>query len=282
MAADRLRLAEQRLRLADDLQDIGRRRAQAGELSTLESLRLDLIRETAQQVLDKSAGEHSEALSRFRAYLDLSVDSGAATDPLEPFGPVPALEQLQAALTEHPALRAARYRLAGAQSGVNLARAERLPDPSVSLFRERDFLDGRRQDVTGVGIGLTVPLWDRNKRRIDETRAQVIQAQSELRILERDLGSRLQQSYLHLNHLVQQGEHYRTRVLEPARKVFDMTRKAYRSGELEILALIDANNTYFDAHERYLELLQEAWLEGAELRQAAGRPLVSTDTGYPP
>ena len=76
---------------------------------------------------------------------------------------------------------------------------------------------------------------------------------------------------------MQQGQHYRTRVFEPARTVFDLTRKAYRSGELEILALIDANNTYFDAHERYLELLQEAWLEGAELRLAAGRPLVSTE-----
>jgi cobalt-zinc-cadmium efflux system outer membrane protein len=276
LMAARMQLAEQRLELADELQAVGQRRAQAGELSTLERLRLDLIREAAQQVLDKSEGEYSEALSRFRAYLGLSVETPPQLAPLEPFGPVPALEQLQAELAEHPALQAAHHRLAAAQSAVNLARAERLPDPSVSLFRERDFLDGRRQDVTGIGIGVTVPLWDRNGGRVDETRAQVIQAQSELQILERDLGSRLQQSYLHLNHLVQQGEHYRSRVFEPARKVFDLTRKAYSSGELEILALIDANNTYFDAHERYLELLQEAWLEGAELRLSAGRPLVTT------
>ena len=277
LAEGRLRLAEQRLRLADGLQDAGLRREQAGELSTLERLRLDLIREAAQQILDKSAGEYSEALSRFRAYLGLSAETTLQLTPLEAFGPLPALKQLQAELVEHPALQAARYRLAAAQSGVSLARAERLPDPSLRLFRERDFLNGRRQDIAGIGIAITVPLWDRNSGRIDETRAQVIQAQSELRILERDLGSRLQQSYLHLNHLVQQGQHYRTRVFEPARTVFDLTRKAYRSGELEILALIDANNTYFDAHERYLELLQEAWLEGAELRLAAGRPLVSTE-----
>lgn len=281
LMAARMHLAEQRLELADVLQGVGQRRAQAGELSTLERLRLDLIREAAQQVLDKSEGEYSEALSRFRAYLGLAAAPPTLT-PLEPFGPLPALEQLQAELAEHPALRAARYRLAAAQSGVKQARAERLPDPSLRLFRERDFLDGRRQDVTGIGVALTVPLWDRNKGRIGESRAQVIQVQSDLQILERDLGSRLQQSYLHLNHLVQQGDHYRTRVFEPARKVFDLTRKAYSSGELEILSLIDANNTYFDAHERYLELLQEAWLEAAELRLAAGRPLVFTtqDTSH--
>ena len=46
---------------------------------------------------------------------------------------------------------------------------------------------------------------------------------------------------------------------------------------MEILSVIDANNTYFDAHERYLELLQKAWLEAADLRLAAGRALVLTE-----
>ena len=156
-------------------------------------------------------------------------------------------------------------------------RGSELPDPTLRLFRERDFLNGRRQDVTGIGVGITVPLWNRNNGRINETRALVNQSQSELQTLERDLGSRLQQSYLHLNHLVEQGEHYRTRVFEPAQKVFDLTRKAYASGEVEILSLIDANNTHFNARERYLELLQEAWLEAAEVRFAAGRTLVTNE-----
>jgi len=277
LAVKRLRLAEQRLQLADKLQDVGRRREQAGELSKLERLRLDLIRESAQQILDKTEGEYNEALSRFRAYLGLSAETTPQLAPLKPFGPIPALEQLQAGLTDHPALLAAKHRVRAARSGVSLVRAERLPDPTVRLFRERDFLNGRRQDVTGVGIGLTVPLWNRNSGRINEARAHVIQVQSELQTLERDMGSRLQRSHLHLTHLVQQGEHYRTRVFEPAQKVFDLTRKAYASGEVEILSLIDANNTYFDARERYLELLQEAWQEAAELRLAAGRAIVTTE-----
>jgi len=66
-------------------------------------------------------------------------------------------------------------------------------------------------------------------------------------------------------------------VITPSSSNPDLTRKGYAGGELEILALIDANNTYFDARERYLELLQEAWLEAAEVRLAAGRALVSTE-----
>ena len=276
LAAEGLRLAEQRLQLADEFQDIGRRREQAGELSKLERLRLDLIRESAQQILDKTEGETNEALSQFRAYLGLASAATPQLMPLEPYGSIPALEQLQAGLPEHPALLAARRRLDAAFSGVNLVRAERLPDPTLRLFRERDFLNGRRQDINGIEIVITVPLWDRKAGRLSEAQAQAVQTQSKLQMLERDLASRLQQSYLHLNHLVAQGEHFQVRVFEPAEEVFVLTRKAYASGELEILSLIDANNTYFDAHERYLELLQEAWQEAAELRLAAGRTLVTT------
>lgn len=276
LSADRFGLAKQRLQLADELQRVGRLREQAGELSKLERLRLDLIREAAQQILDKTEGETNEALSRFRAYLGLRPEIMPQLTPLTPFGPVPPLQQLQAGLTEHPALQAARRRLNASRSKVDLVRARRIPDPTLRLFSERDFLNGRRQDVTGVGIGISIPLWDRKSGRLSEARAQVVQTQSELQILERDLASRLQQSYLHLNHLIEQGKHYLVRVLDPAQNIFGLTRKAYASGEVEILSLIDANNTYFNARERYLELLQEAHLEAAELRLAAGRALVKT------
>lgn len=277
LAAERLRLAELRLQLADALQDAGRQREQAGELSRLERLRLDLIRESAQQILDKSEGEANEALGQFRTWLGFSAGATEAmlsVSPLVPFDSIPVLAQLQAGLSQHPALMAMRQQLEAAQAEIKLVRAERIPDPTLSLFRERDSLNGRRQNVNGIGVGFMLPLWNRSSGRISTARAQVVQARSELQILERDLGSRLQQSYLHLGHLVRQGRHYRSRVFEPAQQVFDLTRKAYANGEADILFLIDANNTWFDARERYLVLLQEAWQEAAELRLAAGRRLV--------
>ncbi len=281
LAIGRFRLAEQRLQLADGLQGAGRRREQAGELSRLERLRLDLIRESAQQTLDKTEGKYNEALSQFRAYLALSPETTPQLTRLEPFGPIPALAQLQARLAEHPVLLAARHELDAARSEVKVVRAERLPDPTLRVFRERDFLNGRRRDVTGVGLDITLPLWDRKAGRLSEALAQVLQTQSKLQMLERDLASRLQQSHLHLNHLVEQGEHFQIRVFDPAEEVFDLTRNAYASGEVEILSLIDANNIYFDAHERYLELLHDAWQEAAELRLAAGLALVTTEQDTP-
>ena len=276
LTAAHFNLAEQRLKLADELQKTGRRRERAGELAKLERLRLDLVRESAQQILDRAEGEYHEALSRFCAYLGLPMETVPALAPLEPFAPVPALGSLQSGLPDHPALLAAGHRRQAASTEVALVRSERLLDPVLRLYRERDFLNGRRQDVNGIGLGITLPLWDQKGGRLREARAQVDQTLSGMQALERDLTSGLLQSHLHLTHLVGQGEHYQSKVLEPAQTVFDMTRKAYAAGEVEILALIDANNTYFDANERYLELLQEAWMEAAELRLAAGRSLLTT------
>lgn len=275
LTAAALRLAEQRLRFADELQQVGLRRQQAGELARLEQLRIDLIREAAEQAAANAEGKYGEALSRFRALLALPAEARPEPVPLEPLTPAAPLASWQADLSGHPALVAEKSRLQAARSHVDLARSERLPDPVLRLFREQDFLGGRRQDVTGVGVGLTVPLWDRNDGRIAEARAQAEQARAGIAALERDLDSRLRQSHLHLSHLVEQGEHYRRRVFEPAQMLFELTRKAYAVGEAEILALIDAHNTYFDAEARYLELLQEAWLEAAELRLAAGRALIT-------
>ena len=70
-----------------------------------------------------------------------------------------------------------------------------------------------------------------------------------------------------------QAAEYREKVLGPANQLLDLTQKSYAVGEAEILNLIDANNTYFDSRARYLELLQQAWLEAAELRVAAGRSI---------
>ncbi len=274
LAAATLHLAEQQLQFADRLQDVSRRRERAGDLSHMEQLRIGIIRESSQQAVDQAEGEFNEILSLFQVRLGLRGGTAPELAPLEPFGSVPDLAELQVGFDIHPQLAAARYRWEGARAGVALVRAERWQDPVLQVFRERDFLNGRRQDATGVEVTVPLPLWDRKTGQISEMRARAMQMESQLQALRQALEGRLRQSHLHLTHLVEQGVHFRTQIFEPARELFELTRKAYAAGEVEILSMIDGHDTYFQAHARYLELLQEARLEAAELRRAAGRSLV--------
>jgi outer membrane protein TolC len=56
--------------------------------------------------------------------------------------------------------------------------------------------------------------------------------------------------------------------------MFALTRRSFAVGELNVLSLVDANNTYFDALARYLELQQESAIAAADLRLASGISLL--------
>ena len=273
-AGAELQLAEQRLLIADEFQNIGHRREQAGDLSRLERLRLDVVRESAKQMSATAEGEYGEAVAEFRTLLNLS-ESEPKPVPLDSLPLLPGLADLEVRLDSHPALIAMGHSIDAAAHGLQVARANRYADPELWLSRERDFLGGKRQDVTAIGVSVTLPLWDRGAGRISAAQANKQKLQYERDALQRRLHNRLQLTHLHLAHLIEQSEEYRTKVLEPAEEIFQLTRKSFAAGQVEILNVVDAVDTFFDARTRYLGLLSEAWLEAAELRAAAGLSLAT-------
>lgn len=273
-------LAKERLLFADKLTDVGNRRAQAGDMATLERLRLNLIRESAKQLVDKTEGQFNEALNLYRALLNLANTQIPELAPLTPIKNVLPLASFLEKLPQHPLMMVANHHVNTATADVALTKAERLPKLALGLYREREFLGGRVQNVNGIGLSFSIPLWDMSRGKLKKTHARVEQGYADRHTVQRDLISRIQQNHLHLNHIIEQSKYYQTHVFQPSQQVFEMTRKAYAAGEMDILSLIDANNIYFDTQGRYLELLQEAWLELADLRLAAGQSISSAGLDY--
>jgi cobalt-zinc-cadmium efflux system outer membrane protein len=148
----------------------------------------------------------------------------------------------------------------------------------VRVFAERDLVDGRRESVTGVGLSLEIPFWDRRQGRLEELAATTTETQARLRGEHRQLLSRVRAQHQRLTHLVAQARHQRSAVLEPAREILDLSSQGYLSGELDLLALIETVQTVRQAENRYLQLLADAWQELAALRASAGLLLVSIDS----
>lgn len=93
-------------------------------------------------------------------------------------------------------------------------------------------------------------------------------------VLRRDAKTRLEQAYAQLVRLQDQTRLMEEYLIEPARKMFELTRRSFAAGESNVLALVDASHAYFDARTRYLELLHECALASAEVRFAAGLSVV--------
>lgn len=271
----KLNLAEEKLAFANSY-----RRGKNGRdplvryLSKLDRKRLDLIPEITEQEVTTAEGEYNEALSNFRTFLNLSQDGPLRTAPLKIVqlpGELAGLLKVQD--ESHANIIAAKYKRDASDASVSIARNKRFPDPVLTLYREKDILNGKRQSFNGITINFTVPIWNFNNGSVSRAKANAMKARYELQALKRDLQAELRETHLHLGHLIEQAEHYRTKILGSAKGIFKLTQQSFATGEVKILSLVDANNTYFKARNRYLELLYESWIEAANLRLVAGLSL---------
>lgn len=280
LATARRELAEARQRFADEIaggRSSNKRDALVRYLSPLERTRLAILHEQAAQESASAEGTYSEAVSNLGVLLGLAP---GAVPEVVPLATVPAptpLATLESNLTSHPLIEAMRREADAAKAGVDVARSRRFADPTVTVFRERDFLANNRETYSGVQLGVQVPLWGTNSGGVASARAEVNRTNADLDARQRELASRLRQSHLHLGHLIEQAAHYEQSLLKPSERLFDLARKSFRAGEQNVLTLVDANNTWFEAQARYRELLHDAWREAADLRLATGVSVVGGD-----
>ncbi|MFW5453424.1 TolC family protein [Thioalkalivibrio sulfidiphilus] len=284
-AYHRLQLAQallaqsrQAAREAEGFADIAERRAAQGDISRRETLRLQLLSSEAKQLIESAEGEWQEARSAFASLLNLAPEQLGELPPLEDVPEPQGLTHWTDSLDSHPNLQTQREHLTAVLADKRIARAERLPQLGVRVFAERDRVDGRRETVTGVGLALEVPLWDRRQGRLGELAASSVETQARLSGEHRQLLSRVQVQHQHLTHLVVQARQQRSAVLEPAREILGLSSKGYLSGELDLLALVEALHTVRQAENRQLQLLADAWQELAALRASAGIFLAPTDS----
>jgi len=177
-------------------------------------------------------------------------------------------------LNLHPTLEAARREMESAEIGIKVAESRRYADPVLKLFHDRDFNNGAEMSVTGIGLGIELPLWSQNRSLEGQARADANASKSRYEVLHRDAETRLEQAYAQQVRLHDQTRLMEEHLIDPARKMFELTRRSFAAGESNVLALVDASYAYFDTRTRYLELLHECALASAEVRFAAGLSVV--------
>jgi cobalt-zinc-cadmium efflux system outer membrane protein len=191
---------------------------------------------------------------------------------------IPGITSLLAAQGSHAQLASQKQQLLAAKHQIDVADSSQLADPTISLIRTRDTFSAGREDVYGVMVNFQIPLHDRKSAAVSKATNKASEQRIELDRLQRDLQIELKTSHTHLNHLVGQAKEYNKKVMSPAAKMLELTKSGFTSGELNMLNLVDANNTYFEARLNYLALLYQARVELADLRLYAGQLIVGIDS----
>lgn len=277
-ASAKLELAEKQLKLANNLNGKNKDKSHTvvRYLSPLEKMRLTIIREEAKQAKGSAEGKYTEALSEFVKLLGIEMGSVTSVSALEPVTDIPNLQQLLDMQNSHAQLSSQQQEVFAANHNVDVARSSQMIDPSVGLSWQKDTLSTGREDIYAIMFNIQIPLSDRKNTAESKATYKASQQKIELQLLKRELKINLNRSYTHLNHVIEQAVEYKKKVLKPASKMLALTDKGFRSGELNILSLVDANNTYFESQLTYLDLLFQARTELAEVKLFAGQLITDT------
>ena len=199
-----------------------------------------------------------------------------------------ALEQeqlLSTLLSDSPELKAARAGLERARAEVARQKAERVPDLFVSggVGYNNELLerDGRKTGAEGrIEVGVSVPLFNRNKGGIAAAEAELAIAERELERLQLSLRTRLASSFRAYRGARTLAEKYRTRVIPRAREAYEMYLGNFRQMAASYPQVLIAQRTLFQVEVEYARALVELRRSAAVLRgfllegglDAVGRP----------
>ena len=182
---------------------------------------------------------------------------------------LPTLEVLRERVqVSHPLTAAAAKRKEAAQLSVDLARAERIPDPQLEVTAGADV---NNEAIVQAGVSVTIPIFNRNQAKIAQAEIQVQQAAFHLHAVRNDLVLRLTSNYETVTAAQERVAVYTDEILPKAQKALEQTEEGNRVGKFRYLDVLDAQRTLAEARSAYAAALAELNLSVAELEKITGQ-----------
>lgn len=265
-ARERVALSRRTALDADSLLHMVERRRDAGDASDMD---VELARVNAGQEANTAA---ADSLTMISSLLDLQAVLGMTADHLEvratdsltapPSAPAPGATTLNEA--------AANLSLESASLSAQLQHRSLWSQLVITGGFEQGDPDQKGLLPT-IGIGIGLPLFDRNRGAIATAEAERIRAQAELTLAQVE-------SRNEIAHATRERENAlskvaRDRVLvTSADRVAAMALTAYREGASALPNVLEAQRSARDVLAQYIDDLAAAWIATAELRVLALTP----------
>ena len=272
VARQELGLVEENVRSLDDLERIQRFRAERGDISELELLRIEVQR----FALDRDAADARQALRMARIALRAATDLTQVPEDFEVVGALAdrdvapaAVDLYRRALDRRPDLRAAEAARAKARADVGLARANAWWDVTPQVEYQRIGPD----NTIGFGISVPIKIFDRNQGEIARTRAETQRVDAAREAMAVQILAEVDGALASLRTERQKLDLLRDVYLPKARRARDTVEFAYRRGGVSLLDYLDAQRTYRDTTTEFVRSLGSYSTAYYQLEAAVGGSL---------
>lgn len=268
LAEQRLALTERSITLSKQLLDVTRARLAEGDIPELE---MNLAKvEVARGESARIEAQRSLIQSRANLQSLMGLPSEAGLDVS---GRLDAGGQLaktlaglkRSALEERPDLKALRSEKGRGDADLVLARAEGIPNLTAGVALSRDTtsieiggVEVKDTDyIIGARLSVPIPVFDRNQAGVQEARAKVSSAESRLVAALRNVDREVEAAFASYQNSEKILSLYRRETLPQLEENLNLTREAYRLGEIGILEVIQEQKKFSEVNEGYLQALHD-------------------------
>lgn len=172
------------------------------------------------------------------------------------------------ALAQRPDLRGADAAVSRARELQRLSRREAIPNLRLLVpIRWRGV--GAETDI-GIGVGLSVPVWNRNQGTTDAREATLLRSRYRREAVTLEVRTEVRDAVQAYRRASEERQALESSVLRPADTNLDLLEESYQAGKIDLTTLLLLQDQLLDARLEYWD----AWLAQrrahARLRAAVG------------
>jgi len=253
-AQERMPLAEQLNKLADEVKYTVSQRVIAGKESPLEETKADVSLAVSQIELDNLKRSMDIARAKLASFWGSSkpMFAGLKGDIFQtrPHG---TFEDFSAQAANNPDLARWKSELNQKRAMIALEKSKSVSDVTISAGTK--YLEGPGDTAFVVGVSIPLPIFDRNQGNISAAHARLNKARELARQAEVYVQTQLVDAYKSMLSAYEQTVNLREKIIPASQQAFDAAREGYSQGKFGYLDLLDAQRTFFQAKQQYFDLL---------------------------
>ena len=262
VADQRLQLAEASLSLSERLLRAVRTQLREGEISALEANLAEIEYGRARARVLAAGRDFTTARLELKRLVGLAPDHPVRLSTIRPAAfPSSELREdslIALALARRPDLAARAAAVDEFQALRRLARREALPNLRLSALADRDGLGAEPR--LGAGVGVSIPVFDRNQGIRAQRQAQAEQAALQAHAVELRIRTEVTDALRAYQAASEEVAALEESVLDPARQNRTLLETAYQAGKIGLPEVLLLRNQLLDAELGYWE----AWLTQRE------------------
>jgi cobalt-zinc-cadmium efflux system outer membrane protein len=181
---------------------------------------------------------------------------------------IPSLDALRLRLSLNPDLARWDTELQLRRSSLSSEKAARIPDIKVSAgFRQ---YEEDRTDALAFGIGVPLPLFDRNQGNIRAAEYELFKVESMRSATELALATKLTETHAALVGANQRITTLRGKVVPAMEQAFAAAHDGYQQGKFGFLDILDAQRGLFEAKGALVDALSDYHAALTDIQRVTG------------